>query len=55
LALDGDGAPTRGGDIAEEPRMKALIVDEPWISLIISEKKTREMGLRNTPCEVALR
>jgi hypothetical protein len=28
--------------------MKGLIVDEPWISLIISGKKTWEMRSRNT-------
>jgi len=36
------------GDVAAKPRMKGLIVDEPWISLIISGKKTWEMRSRNT-------
>ena len=28
--------------------MKGLIIDEPWVSLIVSEKKTWEMRSRNT-------
>ena len=28
--------------------MKALIIDEPWVSLIVSGKKTWEMRSRNT-------
>ena len=32
----------------EEPRVKALIIDEPWVSLIVSGEKTWEMRSRNT-------
>jgi hypothetical protein len=31
-----------------EPRVKGLIIDEPWINLIVSGKKTWEMRSRNT-------
>src|SRR5438876_7688725 len=32
----------------EERRVKALIIDEPWISMIVSGQKTWEMRSRNT-------
>jgi hypothetical protein len=32
----------------EEPSVKGLIIDEPWISLIVSGEKTWEMRSRNT-------
>jgi len=31
-----------------EPTLKALIIDEPWVSLIVSGQKTWEMRSRNT-------
>jgi hypothetical protein len=32
----------------EEPSVKGLIIDEPWISLIVTGEKTWEMRSRNT-------
>jgi hypothetical protein len=34
--------------ISAEQKMRGLVIDEPWISLIISGEKTWEMRSRNT-------